>query len=45
MPTAHGIEPRATSLDPPPVNPPFYLPISIITVQHRALATEWQIGE
>jgi hypothetical protein len=45
MPTAHGTEHRATSLDPLPVNPTLDLAICIITAQPTVLATEWQIGE
>jgi hypothetical protein len=44
MPTAHGTEHRARSLDPVPVNPTLDLAIYNITVQPTVLATEWQIG-
>ena len=45
MPTAHGAEHKATSLDPLSVNPTLDLAIYIITVQPTVLATEWQINE
>jgi len=45
MPTAHGAEQEATSLDPLSVNPTLDLAIYIITAQPRTLATEWQINE
>jgi len=40
MPTGHGMEPRAMSLHPLPVNPTKEPAICIITVQTRALATK-----
>jgi len=45
MPTAHGAEQKAMSLDPLSVNPTLHLAIYFITAQPRALATEWQINE
>jgi hypothetical protein len=43
MPTAHCTEPRAMSLNPLPVGLTLDPAICMITVQHRALATEWQL--